>query len=126
VIASARAAFDRRLLVVFQPHRFSRTRQLLGRFGPALAGADELVVTDIYGAGEDPIPGVTTESLVEAIRDAVGIPLHVVGPIESVAKEVAGLARRGDVVVMLGAGSIGAVGASLLDELQKREAAGGL
>jgi UDP-N-acetylmuramate--alanine ligase len=126
VIASARAAFDRRLLVVFQPHRFSRTRQLLGRFGPALAGADELVVTDIYGAGEDPIPGVTTESLVEAIRDAVGIPLHVVGPIESVAKEVAGLARRGDVVVMLGAGSIGAVGASLLDELLKREAAGGL
>ena len=126
VIASARAAFDRRLLVVFQPHRFSRTRQLLGRFGPALAGADELVVTDIYGAGEDPIPGVTTESLVEAIRDAVRIPLHVVGPIESVAGEVARLARRGDAVVLLGAGSIGAVGASLLDELRKREAAGGL
>jgi UDP-N-acetylmuramate--alanine ligase len=126
VIASARAAFDRRLLVVFQPHRFSRTHQLLDRFGPALAAADELVVTDIYGAGEDPIPGVTTDALVEAIRSVVRIPLHVVGPIESVAREVAHLARRGDVVVMLGAGSIGAVGTGLLEELRKREAAGGL
>jgi hypothetical protein len=49
----------------------------------------ELVVTDIYSAGEDPIPGVTTETLVEAIRDTARIPLHVVGPIGSVAGEVA-------------------------------------
>jgi UDP-N-acetylmuramate--alanine ligase len=126
VIASARAAFDRRLLVVFQPHRFSRTRLLLSRFGPALAGADEVVLTDIYGAGEDPIPGVTIESLVEAVRGSVGVPLHLCVPIEAVAGQVAGLARRGDVVVMLGAGSIGAVGESLLGELRKREAAGGL
>ena len=126
VISSARAAFDRRLFVVFQPHRYSRTHRLLRRFGPSLAGADVLAVTDIYSAGEDPIVGVTTESLVDAIRGAVKVPLHVVGPIESVAREVASLARRGDVVILLGAGSIGAVSADLLDELRKREAAGGL
>ena len=70
VVQTARAAVSRRLLVAFQPHRYSRTSQLLDRFGPALAGADELVLTDIYAAGEDVMPGVTVDVLADAIRRA--------------------------------------------------------
>ena len=57
VMSAARATLDRRLIVAFQPHRYSRTAQLLDAFGPALAGADEIVLTDIYAAGEDPTAG---------------------------------------------------------------------
>ena len=61
VIAAARAGIDRRVVVVFQPHRYSRTSQLLHEFGDALGAADEVVLTDIYAAGEAPIPGVTSK-----------------------------------------------------------------
>ena len=63
VIAAARAGLDRRVVVVFQPHRYTRTRDLLDAFGAALGGADEVVLTDIYAAGETPIPGVTAEAV---------------------------------------------------------------
>ena len=61
VLAAARATLDRRLVVAFQPHRYSRTAHLLDAFGPALADADEIVLTDIYAAGEEPIAGVTVD-----------------------------------------------------------------
>ncbi len=117
VIGAARAALGRRLVVVFQPHRYSRTRRLLDWFGPALAGADEVVLTDIYAAGEDAVPGVTVEALAEAIRPHVAGPLHVVKDIKDVPAEVASLARAGDVVMTLGAGSIGAASDAILEEL---------
>ena len=123
VIATARAALDRRIVVVFQPHRFTRTRQLRDEFGPALREADEIVLTDIYAAGEDPIPGVTVEDLAEAIRRTVGAPVHLVKSIDDVVRVVARLARRGDVIVMLGAGSIGALGGRVVDALADRERA---
>jgi UDP-N-acetylmuramate--alanine ligase len=117
VIGAARAAFEGRLLVVFQPHRYSRTRQLMDRFGPALAGADLVVLTGIYAAGEDPVPGVTLDALAAAIgRDFRG-PLHVVGDLGDVPAEVARLARPGDIVMTLGAGSIGAASQAILAEL---------
>lgn len=119
VIAAARAALGRRLLVVFQPHRYSRTRRLIDRFGPALAGADEIVLTDIYAAGEEPEPGVTVEALAETIRAKVAAPLHLVKDIRAVPAEVARLARPGDVVMTLGAGSIGAASGAILEELRK-------
>ncbi len=72
VLAAARATLDRRLIVAFQPHRYSRTAQLLDAFGPALRDADEIVLTDIYAAGEEPIPGITVEALAESIRDRIG------------------------------------------------------
>jgi UDP-N-acetylmuramate--alanine ligase len=119
VIAAARAALGRRLVVVFQPHRYSRTKRLLERFGPALAGADEVVLTDIYAAGEDAVPGVTVEALADAIRRHVAAPLHVVKDIRDVPLAVARLAREGDVVMTLGAGSIGAASEAILAELGK-------
>jgi UDP-N-acetylmuramate--alanine ligase len=120
VIGAARAAFGRRLVVVFQPHRYSRTRQLLAQFGPALDGADVVVLTDIYPAGEDPIPGVTLDALVEAIRRHRSAPLHVVKDVRDVPSAVAQLAQPGDVVMTLGAGTIGAASEAILDRLRVR------
>jgi UDP-N-acetylmuramate--alanine ligase len=117
VIGAARAALGGRLVVVFQPHRFSRTHRLLDRFGPALQGADVVVLTDIYAAGEDPIPGVTVDVLAEAIRRQLPAPLHLVRDVKDVPAAVARLARSGDVVITLGAGSIGAASEAILREL---------
>jgi UDP-N-acetylmuramate--alanine ligase len=124
VIAAARAALDRRLVVVFQPHRFSRTKRLLDRFGPALSGADEIVLTDIYAAGEDPLPGVTVEALAEEIRRRVTVPLHLVKDVRDVPARVAEIARPGDVVITLGAGSIGAASDGIIAALRLRERPG--
>jgi UDP-N-acetylmuramate--alanine ligase len=117
VVAAART-LNRRLVIVFQPHRYTRTAQLLEEFGPSLAGADEIVLTDIYAAGERPLPGVTLEALAAAVRRAATVPLHVVAAVADLPARVAAIARPGDVVVTLGAGSIGTVGRRLLEELQ--------
>ncbi len=124
VIATARQALGRRIVVVFQPHRYTRTRQLREQFGPALAEAGEIVLTDIYAAGEDPIAGVTIEDLADAIRRTAGTPVHLVKRLEDVVLVVARLAKRGDVVLTLGAGSIGSIGGALVEALAAREAAG--
>jgi len=118
VIAAARAGIDRRVVVVFQPHRYSRTSQLLPEFGAALAAADEVVLTDIYAAGEDPIPGVTIDGVADAVRAAGRCPVHVVTDLQALPAAVAALARSGDLVITLGAGSIGNVGDRVLDELR--------
>ena len=118
VIAAARAGIDRRVVVVFQPHRYSRTSQLLPEFGTALAAADEVVLTEIYAAGEDPIPGVTIDAVAEAVRAAGRCPVRVVKSVQDLPGAVAALVRNGDLVITLGAGSIGAVGDRILDELR--------
>ena len=116
VIAAARAG-TRRILVVFQPHRYTRTRDLMREFGQALAGADEVVLTDIYAAGEAPIPGITVEALAGAVRAATALPLHIVANLDDVPARVAALAREGDLVITLGAGSIGGSGERILAAL---------
>jgi UDP-N-acetylmuramate--alanine ligase len=121
VLDAARASLGRRLIVAFQPHRYTRTQRLLEEFGPALSKADEVVLTDIYAAGEDPIPGVTVDALADAIRPHVGGRLHLVRSIDDVAGEVRKLARPGDAVITLGAGSIGTVGARVIDALAHAE-----
>ena len=120
VLGAARAGRPSRIVAVFQPHRFSRTRDLLDEFGPALSAADVVVLTDIYSAGEPPIPGVTLEALAGAMRSAVP-DLRVVPALGDLPAAVAGLARPGDLVVVLGAGSIGRVGPRLLDALAAAE-----
>jgi UDP-N-acetylmuramate--alanine ligase len=108
VIAAAKA-LDRRIVVAFQPHRFSRTAALLDAFGPALAGADHVVLTGIYAAGEDPLPGVTIERLASAVRQAVTVPVTVVELLDDLPEALARIARPGDMVITLGAGSIGTI-----------------
>jgi len=106
--------------VAFQPHRFSRTKALMDAFGPALSGAAHVVLTDIYGAGEEAIPGVTLEALAAAVRRSVSAPVDVVPSLDDVPAAVAAIARHGDVVIVLGAGSIG----SIADRLVRLLAAG--
>jgi UDP-N-acetylmuramate--alanine ligase len=120
VIAAARAGIDRRLVVVFQPHRYTRTQQLMREFGDALSTADEIVLTDIYPAGEAPIPGVTLEALASAVRSAAKGSVHVVPAIDTVPDAVANLAKAGDLVITLGAGSIGAIGERILEAIRSR------
>jgi UDP-N-acetylmuramate--alanine ligase len=118
VLSAAKAGIDRRIIAVFQPHRYSRTQQLLAEFGRSFEGADEIVLTDIYPAGEAAIPGVTVEALANAIRSTTTSPLHVVKSLEDLPGVVAGLSRPGDLVITLGAGSIGAVGDRILAEIR--------
>jgi UDP-N-acetylmuramate--alanine ligase len=124
VIAAARAGIDRRIVVVFQPHRYSRTSQLLPEFGRALGAADAVVLTDIYAAGEPPIPGVTVEAVADSVRAASASPVQVVKRIEALPSAVAALARAGDLVITLGAGSIGSVADRILEELRGSSAGG--
>ncbi|MEP6592156.1 MAG: UDP-N-acetylmuramate--L-alanine ligase [Acidobacteriota bacterium] len=125
VIAAARAGIDRRVVVVFQPHRYSRTRLLMREFGVALGAADEVVLTDIYAAGEAPVAGVTVEALADSVRAVSRIPVHIVKAVEDLPAAVTALARRGDLVVTLGAGSIGGVGDRILAVLQRADAGAG-
>ncbi len=96
VLAAARAAAPSRIVVAFQPHRYSRTRDLMREFGLALAAADEVVLTDIYAASEDPIPGVTVEALAAAVNTSRTHPVQVVAALDQVAPALAALARPGD------------------------------
>jgi UDP-N-acetylmuramate--alanine ligase len=116
VLAAART-LDRRIVVAFQPHRYTRTAQLMSAFGPALASADHIVLTDIYPAGEDPIPGVTLEALATAMRRNVTAPVVLAPTLADVVPAITRAAKRGDVVIILGAGSIAGVADQLLEAL---------
>ena len=106
-----------RLIVAFQPHRFTRTQFLLSEFGPAFAGADVVVLTDIYAAGEDPIAGVTLDALADTVRSGFSGELRIVRALADVPRELAALAKPGDLIVLLGAGSIGSIAGSVLSAL---------
>lgn len=116
VLAAART-FNRRIVVAFQPHRHTRTASLMDAFGPALSAADHIVLTDIYAAGEDPIPGVTLEALAAAVRRSVQAPVDVVPRLDDVVSAIVGVAKPGDIVITLGAGSIGTLPARLIEQL---------
>ena len=124
IMATLRAARDAgygRVLVLFQPHRYTRTRDLEPEFARAFADADRLEVLDIYAASEEPIPGVDAKGLVEAIR-RTGTVSGGVEYAESMAAGVealAGCAREGDVILTLGAGSVSQAGAMLLEKLSR-------
>jgi UDP-N-acetylmuramate--alanine ligase len=121
VIAAARAGIDRRVVVVFQPHRYSRTQQLMTEFGTALSAADEIVLTDIYSAGESPIAGVTIDALASTVRAAARGPVHLVAALDEVPAAVAALVRDGDLVLTMGAGSIGTTADRILAALRGSE-----
>lgn len=123
VIAAARAGLGRRLIVVFQPHRYTRTEQLMTEFGGALKEADEVVLTDIYPAGERPIPGVTIEALADVVARTAPGRVRLVKPLQEVPAAVAAMARPGDLVITMGAGSIGTMPDRILDALRGRTAA---
>jgi len=116
-LAAARAGFRRRAVAVFQPHRFTRMRDLFDDFLTAFDDAGALYLLDIYPAGEDPIPGVSSRRLYEAIRARGHLEVHYLGAEVDAAREVALASRRGDLIVTLGAGDIHKLGAKILDAL---------
>jgi UDP-N-acetylmuramate--alanine ligase len=124
VLKTARAGRPSRLVAVFQPHRYTRTRDLLDDFGRALSAADVVVLTDIYAAGEPPIPGVTLDALAAVVRRTAK-ELHVVPKVDALPSAVADLAREGDLIVTLGAGSIGGVGDRIVAALSATAPSGG-
>jgi UDP-N-acetylmuramate--alanine ligase len=121
-LAGARAAFGRRLVVVFQPHRYSRTRDLLEEFATAFNDADAVILTEIYAAGEDAIAGVTGQALAESVR------AHGHRDVTFAADRRAALAalldrvKPGDIAITLGAGDITKLGAEILEALAGKEA----
>ena len=117
VLAAARAS-GRRIVVAFQPHRYSRTASLMDAFGPALAAADHVVLTDIYAAGEAPIAGVTLDALAAAVRRSVTAPVDVVPRLEDLVPAIVRVAKPGDIVITLGAGSIGSIPDRLVEALR--------
>jgi UDP-N-acetylmuramate--alanine ligase len=119
VLDAARLSLRRRLLVVFQPHRYTRTARLIDQFGPALAKADEVVLTGIYAAGEDPIPGATLDALAARIAPLLPGRLRLAPSLDEAVAAAVDLARPGDAVFTLGAGSISAVGPRILAALAR-------
>ncbi|HEY2763872.1 MAG TPA: UDP-N-acetylmuramate--L-alanine ligase [Pseudonocardiaceae bacterium] len=116
---------DGRLLVAFQPHLYSRTRDFAAEFGTALALADVVLLLDVYGAREDPLPGVTGE----LIAEAVPLPADCVYYEPSwnkVPARLADLIRPGDLVITMGAGDVTVLGPELIAELERRAATGPL
>ncbi|MER5634086.1 UDP-N-acetylmuramate--L-alanine ligase [Streptomyces nitrosporeus] len=110
------AAAGSRLLVVFQPHLFSRTQELGAEMGQALALADACAVLDIYPAREDPLPGVTSALIIDAAK-AVGADVTAVHDKARVPAVVAGMAKPGDLVLTMGAGDVTDLGPQILDHL---------
>jgi len=116
-IAAARAAFPgRRLVVAFQPHLYSRTRDFAREFGASLSAADAVFLTEIYAAREKPIEGVSASLVESAVRDSGG-RLQWRGRREELADALAAFVRDGDAVITLGAGDITKTGAELLARL---------
>ncbi|QEV20925.1 UDP-N-acetylmuramate--L-alanine ligase [Streptomyces alboniger] len=112
------AAGDSRILVLFQPHLFSRTQELGTEMGQALALADSSVVLDIYPAREDPIPGITSALIIDAAR-AAGAEVTAAPDKEAAVATIAGMARPGDLVLTMGAGDVTDLGPRILAELSK-------
>jgi UDP-N-acetylmuramate--alanine ligase len=115
VLATARSTWpERRLLVVFQPHRYTRTRDLLAEFGQAFSGAGRVILTPIYAAGEKPIPGVSAAGLGAAIEQGSGVPVTVARDLAAAGEILSREVRPGDAVLTLGAGDVWRVGEAWL------------
>jgi UDP-N-acetylmuramate--alanine ligase len=105
-LSAARRAYQDRVIVAFQPHRFTRTELLFAEFTRAFNHADQVFLTDIYPAGEAPIPGITSEALVAAIREHGHHHVEYLPDRAELVARLAAEARSGDVVISLGAGDI--------------------
>jgi UDP-N-acetylmuramate--alanine ligase len=108
----------RRIVVVFQPHRYTRTELLWDEFGQAFANADEVFLTDIYPAGEEPIEGVSTELICRAMKKHENREPFYVRKFEEIPSSVAAHLQEGDIVLTLGAGDIYKTGPAILEVIK--------
>jgi UDP-N-acetylmuramate--alanine ligase len=118
-LAAARQCGFRKVHVIFQPHRYSRTRDLLDDFATAFGDADSLFVLDIYAASEKPIEGISGEALARIIRDKAAKNVQYVSSFADAVNAVA--AHDGDMILTLGAGSVSQLGPMILEKLKQQE-----
>ena len=125
-LEAARQAWQgRRIVLAFEPHRYTRTRDLLDDFAQVLSTADALVVAEVYPAGEAPIPGADGKALCRAIRSRGAVEPVLLKSLDQLPQVLAGIVRDGDVVLTMGAGSIGAAAHDLPAALQSAGINGG-
>ena len=121
-LAAAKQCGYRRIHVIFQPHRYTRTKDLIEQFATAFEDATTLSVLDIYAASEAPIDGVNSQLLVERIREATEQPVRYVPSFADAVDTVVADAEEGDMILTLGAGNVSQLGPQIVDELRARQA----
>lgn len=117
-LRGAKDGWDRRVIAIFQPHLYTRTRDFHREFGSSFYQADVLIVTDVYPAREDPIPGVTGELVAVAAREFGHQAVHYLPRKTEIPRYVRELARSGDMIITLGAGDVGRLADEILRELE--------
>ena len=120
-LAAARQCGFRKVHVIFQPHRYTRTRDLMEEFTTAFADADSLFLLDIYAASEKPIEGITGEILAQRIQEKSGKSVQYVNSVSAAVDSATAAANDGDMILTLGAGNVSQIGPLLLDKLKERE-----
>ena len=122
-LAAAKQCGFRKVHVIFQPHRYTRTRDLLGEFTTAFKDADSLTVLDIYAASEQPIEGISGEILARNVSEKSGQIALYASSFADAIEDVSDSVRDGDMVLTLGAGSVSQLGPMILEKLKARETA---
>jgi UDP-N-acetylmuramate--alanine ligase len=122
-LSAARQCGFRKVHVVFQPHRYTRTRDLIEDFATAFGDADSLFVLDIYAASEKPIEGISGEALARTVREKGGRSAQYVSSFADAVSSVAAAAEDGDMILTLGAGSVSQLGPMILERLKERAGA---
>jgi UDP-N-acetylmuramate--alanine ligase len=117
--AAKMSSAGRRMVVLFQPHRYTRTKDQMDEFARSFNNADVLMITDIYAASEDPIEGITAETLTDAVKRYGHKNVFYVGGLETAVKALLSEARPGDMVFTLGAGNIVSAGEQLVELLKR-------
>jgi UDP-N-acetylmuramate--alanine ligase len=120
-LAAARQCGFRKVHVVFQPHRYTRTRDLIEDFTTAFGDADSLFVLDIYAASEKPIEGISGEALARTIRETGGRNAEYVSSFADAVSSAVAAAQDGDMILTLGAGSVSQLGAMVVEKLKERD-----
>ncbi len=118
-VQAAKQVNPKRLIGVFQPHRYTRTSQLYDRFGRVFSGVDEIIINEIYSAGERPIEGVNAGLIVRAIKKNSGKDAHFFKTRDEIVDYLAGCVQPGDMVLTMGAGNIWTVGVELVERLKE-------
>lgn len=120
-LLAARQTEPKRLICVFQPHRYSRTQFLRSEFGSAFTPSDILIITDVYAAGEVPIPGITGEVLKEEVERQTGMQVIYIADKDKIARYLSEIVESGDLVMTMGAGNIYRVGEELVELLVAKQ-----
>jgi UDP-N-acetylmuramate--alanine ligase len=120
-LAAARQCGFRKIHVIFQPHRYTRTQLLMDEFAKAFDDADTLLILDIYAASEPPIEGITGEALAGHIQETGEHEARYAASFAEAAEAVVAGAQEGDMILTLGAGSVSQLGSMILEKLQARQ-----